>query len=155
MKKYIVLIEDDDMQAGWVKKQLMSEPWLDEPRWLWIETEHEFRQKLPELGADPPDLIIMDVMLNWAVAAPDMASPPEDVNQGGYVRAGLRCERMLAESPSTQNIPVILFTILEYHNLKAELPDREDIYFVSKDSTLAALKSEVRKRLKLSDHQSE
>jgi CheY-like chemotaxis protein len=148
MRKYIVLVEDDDMQATWVRERLSDEPWLNDPRWLWIETEYEFRQKLPGLGADPPDLIIMDVMLNWAVATPDMADPPDDVNEGGYVRAGLRCERMLAEFPPTRNIPVILFTILEHHNLKDELPDR-DIYFVSKDSTLAALKSEVRKRLNL------
>ena|SRR5258706_12884053 len=47
--------------------------------------------------------------------------PSTEVQREGFYRAGIRCAKLLAERQTTKNIPVILYTILAYADLKDQL----------------------------------
>jgi len=125
----ILLVEDDYLQADAVLPVLRKE--FPDIRVDIIKTEQEFRQRLEEILAAPPDLVIMDVMIRWTKPSPKFDPPPSDVTEGGRFRAGLRCERLLAER--NPEIPVILYSVLGTDDFrKDELPNRPGVLFLSK-----------------------
>ena len=115
---HFVVVEDDHLQEEPLADHLGAV--FDGARVLTLSTEEEFREKLPALRADVPDLVIMDVMLRWADPRPDMPEPPEDVLSGGYYRAGLRCAQLMLDDPALRAVPVVLFTILERSDLERD-----------------------------------
>jgi len=132
----ILIVEDDYLQADWIRANLEQafsnlETGIDIDQ---IGTELEFRARLADIPKEPPDVIIMDVMLRWTDPSPDMQLPPDDVQEKGFYRAGLRCARLLAKDKRTSDIPVILYTVLEHIDLKGDLqglPERV-IYLLKK-----------------------
>jgi len=113
-----VVVEDDHLQ---------EEPLADHLREVFsgaqvivISTEEEFRERLPALRADVPDLVLMDVMLRWADPRPGIPKPPEEVLSGGYYRAGQRCAQLMLDDPVLRAVPVVLFTILERSDLERD-----------------------------------
>jgi len=107
----ILIVEDDYLQACWLTGVLEEHLPLAEIRV--IPTELEFREAMKNLRVQPPDLVILDVMLRWTDPAPDMVPAPPDVRESGFFRAGFRCERLLRQYLETEETAVILYTVLE------------------------------------------
>jgi CheY-like chemotaxis protein len=106
---------------------------------LWIRTESEFRQKIEEFAASPPDIILLDVMVKWADAAEDMPEAPAEVSEQGYFRAGLRCRKLLMENPATLSVPVIFLTVLERSDIESvEQKFPANTAFVAKSGNFTA-----------------
>jgi CheY-like chemotaxis protein len=120
----IVSLEDDE--PFWeLLKEALEERFKRIEELLWVRTESEFCEKIPEFAANPPDIFLLDVMVKWADAAENMPDPPKEVKQDGYYRAGLRCRKRLLENPATAPVPAILFTVLERGDIEKvmrELP---------------------------------
>jgi CheY-like chemotaxis protein len=114
----IISVEDDPLQAAWIKQTIEQK--INGTLVIQIATESEFVKKLPEILADPPSLILLDVMLRWADPSPDIPERPLEVKEGGMRRAGLRCRERLSGNPATKNVPVVLYTVLDNQEL-AEL----------------------------------
>jgi CheY-like chemotaxis protein len=95
----ILLVEDDDVLARWLVKQLSSEPWLKDARWEWIATESEFRSRFEQIAKNPPDIVILDVILPWSGVRPNTQAPKKVINKESI--AGLRCQRRLAKDKRT------------------------------------------------------
>ena len=108
----ILLVEDD-----WIQEESMSGAIRDAFPEVVIEslcTELEFRNALDRIAADPPDLVIFDIMIRWTDPSPDLdesALPAEFSRQD----AGLRCHKLLIER--VPHARTLLYSIL----------DREDI----------------------------
>jgi len=130
---YLLVIEDDYLQANWIQESLQTA--FPTARIQRIGTESDFRSHLDEIAKHRPTVIIMDVMLRWTDPSPDMTPPPEDVREGKFYRAGVRCKELLAERDETKDIPVILYTVLEASDLHKELQDSSaTIVHVPKES---------------------
>ena len=105
-----------------------------------IEHEAGFRANLDRLAAEPPALIVLDVMLRWEKTRPNRTPRPVDVAAEGYRRAGIRCQRLLAARPETEHVPVILFTQLQEEDLKDSLTSAPNhIRYLAKGQGVEAL----------------
>jgi CheY-like chemotaxis protein len=112
---YILIVEDDHLQEGPLEDELTQR--FPGARIETLTTESEFRARVPQLCADPPDVVIMDVMLRWATPSRDPVPVPEEVAAKGYYRAGLRCAALMRDSPELRAVPVVFLTILERNDL--------------------------------------
>jgi CheY-like chemotaxis protein len=144
---YILVVEDDHLQAQSVISSLEREFTDCKPDS--ISTEYEFRSRLPDIARNPPDLIVMDVMLRWTDPAPDQTRSPEDVTDKPH-RAGFRCQELMASNEKTKNIPLILYTVLEKADIQHEFqkPIGSDVY-MQKGADNTPLIRKIRERLKL------
>ena len=112
----ILYVEDDDLQFEVVADALMRG--IPAVHVINISTESEFRSSFEVIAQSPPDLIIIDLMLPWTIARPDMPAMPQDVSEGGFKSAGLRCKALLDSDNRTQDIPVIFYSDLNLLSLE-------------------------------------
>jgi CheY-like chemotaxis protein len=112
----VLLIEDDYLYANWLEKEIRISLGVDVEE---VTTEHGFHLKLGEIVENPPDVIVMDIMLRWADPAPDMPIPPVDL--GSFHRAGLRCLCLLRADKTTRSTPVILYSNLDESDIVHEM----------------------------------
>lgn len=141
---YILIVEDDHLQAELIEEALLKETDLgSETSVRRLSTERQFREYLPEITTRKPDVIVMDVMLRWTDPSPDMQPPPEEIVKAGCFRAGLRNAKLLAQNENTKNIPIILYTMLERIDL-GETPELMGITYLPKDSELIPLVQAIR-----------
>jgi CheY-like chemotaxis protein len=115
----ILLVEDDHFQAEQIRSAL--EESFSKLSFEKVDSEHEFYSKLGDIERNPPDVIIMDVMLRWTHPSRDMPDPPEEVLAEKHYRAGFRCLKRLAEREATKRIGVILYTVLESGDIDKDL----------------------------------
>lgn len=142
----IAIVEDDHLQEGPLAEHL--ELGLPDVEVESLATELDVRRALDGWRTDPPDAVVLDVMLRWADPAPDAPEPPPDVVEGGYYRAGLRCAELLAEDDALRRVPVVLYTILERSDLEREgraLPPNST--YVGKGSDMDAVVRALRRLL--------
>ena len=144
-QRSILIVEDTPTQAQLLESQLtIRYPGVH----VWrISSESEFREKFGAIAEAPPDSIIMDIIIKWAQPVPSLSVPSEPLNRR---RAGIRCQRMLADDLRTQNIPVILCTVLTPEELEddmRELPRNRK--FVAKQDGLDTLFAAIDETLKL------
>jgi CheY-like chemotaxis protein len=139
----VLIVEDDDRQAADMSAALRrSFPEINVHR---IGDESAFRRALPDLRDAPPDAVIMDIMLRWAAPQPEMPEVPEEVREGGFYRAGLRCLDLLLQSPQTSRVPVVLYSVIERADVAAELKRTGGhVLFLRKDSDPEALVRHLR-----------
>jgi CheY-like chemotaxis protein len=116
----IVAVEDDYLQAEWLKETL--ERIFSECTVEVVPTESHFRDQIGRWEANPPNLFIVDVLLAWALPSRQIPEPPPEVEEGGFQRAGLRCQALLAKSPALRRVPVVFYTVLDRDVLERELP---------------------------------
>src|SRR5438876_10231917 len=102
----ILVVEDDHLQADWIHQNLRNA--FPQVVLLHVSTEYEFRTRFEELAEEKLDAVLMDIMLRWADPPPDFSPPLPEIQEQGFYRAGLRCERLLAEDERTRDISVIL-----------------------------------------------
>lgn len=139
----ILIVEDDYLQAEWIYSNLAQE--FPRAQFDRISTESDFRSRFDEIANNSLDVIVLDVMLRWTDPIPELVPPPDDVQQGGFYRAGLRCERLLACDDRTSHLPVILYTVLESSDLDHELRNlREHVQYLTKESDLSPLIQRIR-----------
>ena len=132
----ILVVEDDPLEAELIRDSL--EHAFPNIVIEVVSTEYGFRSRLDKITVKPPDIFIIDVMLRWADPSEQIPEPPKDVTEEGYYRAGLRCQRLLASREETKNKTVILYTVLERHDLNLEERSRNVIH-LRKDSDPSAL----------------
>lgn len=135
----IFLLEDDYLQSDWQIKVLRREF----PNRLveLHETESEFVAALPGLVEYPPAVFILDVMLRWDNPGQNIPKP-DDVRQEGFYRAGLRCMKLIRETPELAHIPIVLYTMLEEMDLRGMVP--KDVHHISKSSDTSKLLETLR-----------
>lgn len=115
----IVLVEDDFTQADLIHARLQEA--FRRADIVRVRTEREFRTRIKEFVKQPPDVFLIDVMLRWSDPAPDWDSVPEEVEQQGFYRAGIRCARLVRENERIKNVPVIFYTVLEHNDLADDI----------------------------------
>jgi CheY-like chemotaxis protein len=106
----ILLVEDDQMQAKEFRDAL--EGAFPNVEIKTIGSEYGFYSILGDLENNPPDIILMDVMLRWAYPSLDIPEAPEEVINEKHYRAGFRCVKRLSEHKALRNLNVILYTVL-------------------------------------------
>ena len=141
----IVLVEDDHLQTDHVSTELKRLLGADVHC---IRTEQEFREQLDDIAARPPDVLVIDVMLRWADPSPGVEEPPPDVREGGFQKAGLRCQKFLATRPQTAKLPVILYSVLEGGDLRGSVNDA-GVAYVTKDANVENLVGAIRGCMKI------
>lgn len=122
----IVLIEDDEIQAASIVRQIKKA--FPEQSVRLLTTEHAFREAFDDLAADPPSIFVIDVMLRWTTPAPKMPDRPEEVRREGTNRAGFRCKTIIEADSRTRHVPVVLYTVLGKDDLRGELDEIRDVY---------------------------
>ncbi len=143
----ILIVEDDYLQARWIHDRLKEG--FPGAELVCINTESEFRSRFDEIAELPPDVVVMDVMLRWADPTPDLTLPPKEIQQEGFYRAGLRCERRLAGDERTSQIPVILYSVLERADLSTELMNLpKHVQHLPKQSDLTPLIQKIKELTK-------
>ena len=118
MQPFIVVLEDDHLQEDLVRDQLQQA--FPDARIETIVSEQDFQSRLADFRRQPPDVIIMDVMLRWASPRPGAPAPPDDVVSGGYQRAGFRCAELVFKDAVLRTVPVVYYTILEGGDLERD-----------------------------------
>jgi DNA-binding NarL/FixJ family response regulator len=138
---YVVLLEDDYLQAELIEKELKrSFPNL---RLEIISTEQEFYQRVDQIAEAAPDVAVLDVMVRWTDPSLAMPPAPKEVTEEGFFRAGLRCQKLLHERNS--NINVLLYTILEKGDLALELKKlSRNVIHLKKESDPQILMDKIR-----------
>ncbi|HYH86171.1 MAG TPA: hypothetical protein VEX60_12010 [Pyrinomonadaceae bacterium] len=130
---YIVLVEDDHLQAEWVESCFGAA--FHGVKVERISTESEFYSRLDGIMDARPDVFIIDVMLRWADPGPTMQEPPNEVRENGFYRAGLRCKEKILENEKARSIPIILYTVLEELDLEKALQNNPpSVTYLRKDS---------------------
>jgi CheY-like chemotaxis protein len=114
----ILIVEDDHLQEGPFAEHLQDA--FPAARIDTVPTEKDFRERLPRLRAEPPDVVVMDVMLRWDFPRRDAAPAPDDVREGGYHWAGVRCAQLMAADPDLGRTPVVFCTIVERADLERD-----------------------------------
>jgi CheY-like chemotaxis protein len=135
---HVVVVEDDHHQTAPLGEHLTAAfaPVTVEA----LASEEDFRAALPRFARQPPDLVVLDVMLRWSFPRPNRPEPPADVVEGGYYRAGLRCAKLMLADQRLRSVPVVLHTILEVADLERDgekLPPNAT--YVGKSSDLDVL----------------
>jgi DNA-binding NarL/FixJ family response regulator len=114
----ILIVEDDHLQEGPFEEHLQDAfPGAQIDK---VPTERDFRQRLGEFRASPPDVVVMDVMLRWDFPRKGAEPPPEDVRAGGYHWAGVRCAELMAGDAVLRRTPVVFCTIVERGDLERD-----------------------------------
>ena len=139
----LALVDDDHLQADWVRKEL--EAGLGDVNIMMINTESEFQSRLEEIAKVQPAIIIMDVMLRWADPKPGLELPENKELPRRFRRAGLRCAELLQTRQDTKNIPVALYTVLEESDFGSDLMNAPStVVHLEKDSRIEPLLDLIR-----------
>lgn len=142
----ILLVEDDYIQSDLICEAL-EQAFPSDVVEL-IRTEHEFRSRLVDIKARPPDIIILDIMLRWTLPSRDMPELPQDVREEGLYRAGFRCKKLLSEHARTRDIPVILYTVMEVSDIAEDLQDiASGAVYLRKEADMTSLIQLIRARI--------
>ncbi|HRI45647.1 MAG TPA: hypothetical protein PL089_13870 [Ignavibacteria bacterium] len=143
----ILIIEDDHLQSKLLIKQLNHE--FKDCTIELLETESDFIKKFPMIEKNPPDLILIDIMLRFQNPSRDMIKViPSD--RKGFYRAGIRCKQDLNQSEQTKSIPIILYTVLNKADLEIDLLNLNNQFqHISKDKDTSILFRQIKKMLKL------
>jgi len=128
----IVLLEDDYLQRDSICAGLKGR--YKNLSIQSIATERQFVDSLDAILKEPPDLFILDVMVRWTNPSPDMEPMPEEMRKQGFYRAGIRCEARIREQGC--DTPVVLYTVLEDDDLRADLPSNSLTRLITKDASL-------------------
>ena len=143
----VVILEDDNGQAKAIRMAI--EGAFPGAKVLIMSSESSFRDEVPAIVADPPDLLILDVMARWTTPD-DMREATADVVAGGYHEAGLRCVKRLHDHASEQEReaflpPILFYTILSQQDLRnASISTPSGTELLTKQPEIAPLIERVR-----------
>ena len=128
----ILLVEDDYLDAGAIR-DLLAEHYRN-VEMIEVANEADFVASLSDLEENPPDLVIMDIMIPWQRPSASLIAPSQGANPDP-LRTGIRLLAKLQESSRLRNSPVILHSALEWHDVESDLKNSPDhILFVHKEA---------------------
>lgn len=119
----VVIVEDDHFQAQGLKELIQTLEGYRDAQIELISTERSFCEQLSTYRMRPPDLFVLDVMVPWDKPSPNPVSPPLEVEEEGYSRAGIRCLHRLRKAQETADVPALLLTVLSRGDLRSLLPN--------------------------------
>jgi len=129
----ILIVEDDYLQASNMEEALLRN--FPESKVRCLRSEYAFIKDLESIRSEPPDMVLMDIMLRWSEPTPDTPPAPEEISRGGFFRAGIRCLTLLLQSSETNRVPVVLYSVLERIDVVEELgPLPDHVLFLRKDA---------------------
>ena len=142
-----LLLEDDTEQFEDVSNALRKE--FQQIEIQRISTESAFRRELEAVYLNPPDIIVIDVMLRWTDASfKYVPMPPEIRADNGHYRAGFRCAQMLAYDERTSKVPLIIYSVIDEGDLQAEMAKLGlNLRFIRKESYISNLAEEIKSAL--------
>jgi len=143
----ILIVEDDYLQYEW----LVSEIKIEFRNCIVdvIQTEFEFREKLDWIESNPPNIILMDIMLRWTDPSPNMVLPPPEIIKASFYDAGFRCQELLSQRENTKRIPIIFYSVLDKDDLEKKLKEvKTKFIHMKKDSDTSFLFSQMWKLIK-------
>ncbi len=142
----ILIVEDDYLQHQFLKVKFQSE--FKDCTIDVIETESDFLNKLSIIESNPPDIILMDIMLRWQNPSQAMLKEIPQ-NALDHYRSGFRCQQILTQRESTKNIPIILYTVLNKEDLEFELRNLSNrVIHMMKETEIASLFNQIRKMIR-------
>ncbi len=127
---YIIVVEDDQTQRKFIINTISKEFSIEPEE---IVTELEFRNSFEDIASNQPDLMIFDTMIRWTDPVPNMEKPPQEILEAGFYRAGIRCIKMLNDDDRTKNIPVIIYSVLDYEDIEKEIKELPKAKYLFKD----------------------
>lgn len=138
-----LLLEDDTEQFVAVSKRLAEA--FSGIQIQRISTESEFGRTFEKIASNPPDVIIVDVMLRWCDASSEyIPMPPEIRADNGHYRAGFRCALHLANDPRTCTIPIFIYSVLDQTDVQPRIEELGiSLRFVRKESYINNLAAEI------------
>jgi len=134
----ILLVEDDWSQEDAIRSALTES--FEGIEIGTISTESQFRESLDAIVADPPDLVIFDMMIRWADPSPDLDDSSEEYE---VQTAGLRCQKLLAER--APRVRTLFFSILEKKEVGCDFP--ENVCYLPKGESAEPLLNKISKIL--------
>jgi CheY-like chemotaxis protein len=117
MKPKILLLEDDYIQRRNISDAVGQE---FNTAVATKSTESEFRADFEQIALDPPEIAILDVMVRWTNPSRNQEALPEEAKQPEV--AGLRCADMLRQDPRTQDVKVILYSVIKHEEMGRPIP---------------------------------
>lgn len=119
----IILVEDDYLQSQLIISEIHKHLSPNKIDIHLFETESDFRKQLVSIETILPDIILLDIMLRWTDPSANVEEFPNDVKEEGFYTAGFRCQKIISNNKILQNIPIILYTVLDKTDLKEKLED--------------------------------
>lgn len=141
---HVLVVEDDKLQYEFIKRALERSTAFQSIQVERIVTESEFRRKFEKIAERQPDVIIMDIMLRWTDPSPDMELPPKEIADQGFFRAGVRCEQMLANDSRTNNIPIMIYSVLDREDFGAEITPRPEVSYLEKNFDIEDIETRIK-----------
>lgn len=108
----------------------------------WLTREREFIEYFAEIEREPPDIVIIDIMLAWDVPRRDPLPPPP-THRDMYL-AGIRCAERLNATPATKDIPILLYSIVSPADVAEMRKLPSNVHYLEKSSDPAELISAIR-----------
>ena len=134
----VILVEDEYLTASWIAEAVHHH--YPEAEIVDIANEAQFERSFRSFELEPPDLVIMDVMLAQEPTV-DVLDPAE-IHRG--LRAGIRCLNRLLGSQVLGRVPVIIHTALDSSEIADELPKKPPhVVYVQKTNTLEPLHVQI------------
>ena len=90
----VLILEDNYREAERIADSIRSA--FASVETVVINTEQKFRSDIEGILSRPLDLVVVDALLAWTAAGPDIIPPPDDVVAGTFRRGGSRCASSLA-----------------------------------------------------------
>ncbi len=132
----VLLVEDDYLVAREIEDGLKA-------RYPGVEivdvgTGARFDESFGRFESEPPDLVILDVMLVEPVSE-------DQIERHRGLRGGLRCLQRLRTNQNLASVPVILHTALDWIDLEPKLQDKPaHVLYAKKARTLDQLFVQIR-----------
>lgn len=145
----IIIVEDDYLQSQLLKSELSFK--LKNVSTVLLETESDFRNGILGFESNLPDLFIIDIMLRWTDSSKEITEDaPEDVLDEGFYTAGFRCQKIISENKKLQNIPIILYSVLDKVDLRDRLKNiGKTVYYLPKDKEFEPLIDLIKDKVKV------
>ena len=116
----IIVLEDVPIAAASLVHLIRSE--CAEAQIRVLDNEFEFNQAHSDFIKQQPNLFVLDMRVRWTSSDLVAAVPPIDYQRtGSWRRAGLRCCRLLLSDERTRDLPIVLTSVLEDREVRAEL----------------------------------
>ncbi len=133
----ILIVEDDHLQLTDLRDALRSH--YPQAELIEIRTEQEFRGQIDEIAKNRPDIVILDLMIRWIRRGKAEAGKRGESPQ----TAGFRCARLLAERGV--RVPIIFLTMLDKKDFESEIPQREGVVIVPKETSFDRVLGQIDK----------
>lgn len=103
----VVLIEDDQLQAGWTRDALSDA--FEDLEIRHFATSSGFVAALPELAVSGFDVLISDMLVRWTTLDSDSTRAPDGWR---YFEAGVQHVNAMRQTEGLRNVPAILWTVM-------------------------------------------